>query len=186
MFPCPTSISIADLVKQFPSQDNIEHPALKRKIDTDDLSAVCRSSKQAKLDNGDCTGIENLTNSCDTNNEIAKQDKDANGTVLESKSLTDNGAMLESHSLPENVDPKADKKGCSVERVVFIDSTWNQTKSICNDERLKGRNYRLLPVLFLNHYSFMGDFLIFNFQNVHALPRALIHIVSTIFSLILY
>lgn len=29
--------------------------------------------------------------------------------------------------------------GCPLERVVFIDSTWNQTKSICNDERLKGK-----------------------------------------------
>ena len=25
------------------------------------------------------------------------------------------------------------------DKVVFIDSTWNQTKSICNDERLKGK-----------------------------------------------
>lgn len=28
--------------------------------------------------------------------------------------------------------------GCPLERVVFIDSTWNQTRTICNDERLKG------------------------------------------------
>ena len=27
-----------------------------------------------------------------------------------------------------------------IDRVVFIDSTWNQTRSICQDERLKGTN----------------------------------------------
>ena len=27
-----------------------------------------------------------------------------------------------------------------IDRVVFIDSTWNQTRSICQDERLKGNN----------------------------------------------
>jgi hypothetical protein len=27
---------------------------------------------------------------------------------------------------------------CKLERVVFVDSTWNQTKTICSDERLRG------------------------------------------------
>lgn len=33
---------------------------------------------------------------------------------------------------------------CPLERVVFIDSTWNQTKAICNDERLRGRCSKFL------------------------------------------
>ena len=37
------------------------------------------------------------------------------------------------------------------DRVVFIDSTWNQTRSICNDERLKGM--AVLQIITVNsHY----------------------------------
>ena len=39
-----------------------------------------------------------------------------------------------------NVDHGGKKKTCNIpyDRVVFIDSTWNQTHKICTDERLKG------------------------------------------------
>ena len=35
---------------------------------------------------------------------------------------------------------EAAAKTIPYDKVVFIDSTWNQTKSICNDERLKGKS----------------------------------------------
>ena len=34
---------------------------------------------------------------------------------------------------------EGDTKTFPFDKVVFIDSTWNQTKSVCNDERLKGK-----------------------------------------------
>ena len=52
----------------------------------------------------------------------------------------------------------------------------------CNDELI----YHKICLCGNADFSYVGDFLIFYFQSVHALSRALIHTVSTIFSLILY
>ena len=80
--------------------------------------------------------IDNITRTDDSTIRLEGTDVNEAETeslleVLDSKksemrvkrTVTDNGGA----SLP-------------IDRVVFIDSTWNQTRSICQDERLKGNN----------------------------------------------
>ena len=60
----------------------------------------------------------------DVNEAETESPLDSNKSEMSVKrTVTDNGRV----SLP-------------IDRVVFIDSTWNQTRSICQDERLKGNN----------------------------------------------
>ena len=61
-------------------------------------------------------------NEAETESPLEILDSNKSGISVK-RTVTDNGGA----SLP-------------IDRVVFIDSTWNQTRSICQDERLKGKN----------------------------------------------
>ena len=73
----------------------------------------CHRDSNCRLEGTDVNEVEHQLEVLDSN----KSEMSVKSTA------TDNGGA----SLP-------------IDRVVFIDSTWNQTRSICQDERLKGKH----------------------------------------------
>lgn len=88
---------------------------------------------------------------CDTFDTDSSQKEDVLkstcGNMEDSLSKEPNNAINRKHELQDEEDRPNEKKRrlnrkvykCPFNRVVFIDSTWNQTKKIYLDERLKGK-----------------------------------------------
>lgn len=159
MFPGETSITLAELAKKL-NIISVEQKRCKRKLNDGKCndSRNGKSYKITKLDLDDNLGtvsdrksckVEGLpddpeeygrvskdidvfkADSCDTQTEYQNTASEKNSRIVEPCSWLNESGNL-------NVEAK-----CVLERVIFIDSTWNQSRSIYKDERLKG-NCKLL------------------------------------------
>ncbi|WAR05648.1 DTWD1-like protein [Mya arenaria] len=116
VFPCETSVSVDQLVRRDTNNPSKCESGLKRAAPSNDEQTDLIPNKIAKVDY-----VGNDEKRCSN----GKPENTASGNGL-------------CQNATSSVESDAQKANCLIERVVFIDSTWNQCKSICNDERLKG------------------------------------------------
>ncbi|GFN86943.1 Dtw domain-containing protein 1-like, partial [Plakobranchus ocellatus] len=126
VFPCDDSISLEDLRIKFEMKDKAtaESTTLNMPLKSSDLTKAKDSSLNSASSNTPGCQIDLMKHDC-TN-------------LAESNIGRKRAAEQTSEELPTKC---AKLKKCRMlpfKKVVFIDSTWNQTRNIVHDERLKG------------------------------------------------
>ncbi|XP_045208209.2 tRNA-uridine aminocarboxypropyltransferase 1-like [Mercenaria mercenaria] len=82
---------------------------------------------------------ENVVNSLYTNLSAEQaSEREVNHSCENNEGVVINGQSKDKAESPTTETAPGLVPTCRLERVVFIDSTWNQTKTICSDERLRG------------------------------------------------
>jgi len=122
VFPNESSKTIEELAKTWINDKNKDAPTSnncsKRSAPTNDSEEPdCKVQKLDKTSDSKCASV-----------------------CIEE--ATDGGKITEDYKQAESGDGASKEivsECCPFERVVFIDSTWNQTNMICNDERLRGK-----------------------------------------------
>lgn len=149
IFPGETSVTLSELSEKWGGHRN--QSTGKRKVSTDE-EVSCTVGKIPRLENTEMSVVEK---SSDENTSVSKEDENIKKSSDNSSSEKMCGNKNNS-SVDDTVDKMSEAKSdmkdeslkirsdsglvpsCKVERVVFVDSTWNQTKTICSDERLRG------------------------------------------------
>ena len=130
MFPCEDSVTLDNLKDKFKQNDP---SVLQTRLSKDQSKCVDSSNKKelssdvALIDNSILNGI-----SCDLK---------PTGMVISRKRCNEQTMQTrDQHELPSKHAKLSLKM--PFEKVVLIDSTWNQTRNIANDERLKSELWK--------------------------------------------
>ncbi|XP_060598738.1 tRNA-uridine aminocarboxypropyltransferase 1-like [Ruditapes philippinarum] len=146
VFPGESSITLADLAHKLNGNSNKSMGKRNVCSDHEDSGSPHKRSRlesteissQEKLNEENVLGKEDKQEekSCDnlaSEQTCGSKEKENNDGDRVSAGNSDN--KQESQTLCSGLELVP---SCKLERVVFVDSTWNQTKTICSDERLRG------------------------------------------------
>lgn len=137
-YPCiPDYPDTEKVVLVFPSEDSVTLQELAGMTD-DTYIKNTQTTNIVENENG----VKNLDKQCSNRTDCFEcKDENLDKNIYENwtvkRKLTDEGNDLPRSETCENM-AKRRKIEPPFDRVIFIDSTWNQTKRIYSDERLKG------------------------------------------------
>lgn len=155
VFPGEASITLADLAKKLEINTGNDRQYHKRKAcDCKDDGVVCCAAvkvprlknEESNVSDGDMCSLHKTSFTNENLDTSGKNKEESTKTNSLEKSPKDDLCAKDKPDLLHKTSDDFDSVGqqsalvpsCGIERVVFIDSTWNQTKTICCDERLKG------------------------------------------------
>ncbi|KAL4229028.1 DTW domain-containing protein 1 [Mactra antiquata] len=147
VFPGETSLTLKELAKKIGKIPDTEQNCLKRKFDdiVNDNEihqnkitkfTDTNSIQDAKHDKTSSVGLKPGSKEkviSDINESLTNADDCVSG-----KNLDNCKPGIHTNDESTKVDNAFEQEQYKIDRVIFIDSTWNQSKTIYNDERLKG------------------------------------------------